>query len=214
MQRFSLFPWFVSALILMMVVPGAAGAQQGMSESGSKTKTETAIFAGGCFWCMEHPFDVLDGVISTTSGYTGGHKKNPTYEEVSAGGTGHAESMRVVFDPDKISYEKLLNVFWHNIDPTTTNRQFCDAGNQYRPAIFYSSEQQKAAAETSLKRLWEYKPFSDDIVVEITPAGTFYPAEEYHQNFYIKNPIRYKFYRYNCGRDQRLKQLWGEVKHE
>jgi len=192
--------------MLMMISPVAAGAQA--------AKTETAIFAGGCFWCMEHPFDVLEGVISTTSGYTGGHKKNPTYEEVSAGGTGHAESMQVLYDPDKVSYEKLLDVFWHNIDPTTANRQFCDVGNQYRPAIFYNSEKQKLAAQASLEKLKKSKPFPGDIVVEITPASTFYPAEEYHQNFYLKNPLRYKFYRYNCGRDQRLEQLWGEVDHE
>jgi len=206
MQRFSLRSWFGLAIMLMMISPVAAGAQA--------AKTETAIFAGGCFWCMEHPFDVLEGVISTTSGYTGGHKKNPTYEEVSAGGTGHAESMQVLYDPDKVSYEKLLDVFWHNIDPTTANRQFCDVGNQYRPAIFYNSEKQKLAAQASLEKLKKSKPFPGDIVVEITPASTFYPAEEYHQNFYLKNPLRYKFYRYNCGRDQRLEQLWGEVDHE
>jgi peptide-methionine (S)-S-oxide reductase len=163
---------------------------------------------------MEHPFDVLKGVISTTSGYTGGHKKDPSYEEVSAGGTGHAESLQVLYDPDKVSYEKLLDVFWHNIDPTTANRQFCDVGNQYRPAIFYNSEKQKLAAEESLEKLRKSKPFPGEIVVEITPASTFYPAEEYHQNYYMKNPLRYKFYRYNCGRDQRLEQLWGEVDHE
>ncbi|HKI61745.1 MAG TPA: peptide-methionine (S)-S-oxide reductase MsrA [Mariprofundaceae bacterium] len=206
MQRFSLRSWFGLAMMLMMISPGAAGAQA--------AKTETAIFAGGCFWCMEHPFDVLEGVISTTSGYTGGHKKNPTYEEVSAGGTGHAESMLVLYDPDKVSYEKLLDVFWHNIDPTTANRQFCDVGNQYRPAIFYNGEKQKLAAQASLEKLKKSKPFPGDIVVEITPASTFYPAEEYHQDFYLKNPLRYKFYRYNCGRDQRLEQLWGEVDHE
>ncbi|MDX8408197.1 MAG: peptide-methionine (S)-S-oxide reductase MsrA [Mariprofundaceae bacterium] len=210
MQRISvnhwLLNWFGSALIMMMVAPpGAAAASE---------KTAVATFAGGCFWCMEHPFDALKGVLSTTSGYTGGHKVDPTYHEVSAGSTGHTESVQVRYDPALVSYEKLLEVYWHNVDPTTPNRQFCDVGTQYRPAIFYHDEQQKALAEASRDRLQKEKAFDGDIVVEITPASTFYAAEDYHQDYYLKNPIRYKFYRYNCGRDQRLRQLWGEVEHE
>ena len=168
-----------------------------------------ATFAGGCFWCMEPPFDELDGVISTTSGYTGGNTKNPGYEQVSSGTTGHAEAVQVTYDPDKISYRQLLAVFWKKIDPTVKNRQFCDSGSQYRTAIFYHSPQQKAAAEASLQQLRADKPFSGSIHTEITAASTFYPAEEYHQNYYQKNPLRYKFYRYSCGRDQRLEELWG-----
>ena len=185
----------------------------GQSEA-AEGNYETAIFAGGCFWCMEPPFDKLEGVISTTSGYSGGHTENPTYEEVSAGGTGHAEVVRIVFDPKKITYSKLLDVFWRNIDPTTPDRQFCDVGTQYRPAIFYIGEEQRKAAEESLIMLEKNKPFPMAIATEIAMAGPFYPAEDYHQNYYQNNPIRYKYYRYGCGRDQRLYQLWGEGKDE
>jgi len=177
--------------------------------SANAQEVETATFAGGCFWCMEHPFDALDGVISTTSGYTGGHKDHPSYEEVSSGTTGHAEAIKILFDPNRISYKKLLDVYWRNSDPTTANRQFCDIGSQYRPAIFYHSEAQKQAAQTSKQALMKHKSFSEAIITEITAASSFWPAEEYHQNYYLKNPIRYKFYRHNCGRDQRLLQLWG-----
>jgi peptide-methionine (S)-S-oxide reductase len=172
--------------------------------------TAKATFAGGCFWCMEPPFDKLDGVISTTSGYTGGQKHNPTYEEVSAGRTGHAEAMQIVYDPKKVSYEKLLEVFWHNVDPTIKDAQFCDHGNQYRTGIFVHDEQQKLAAENSKTALDKSKPFKAALVTEITAATQFYPAEDYHQDYYMKNPIRYKFYRNGCGRDARLKELWGE----
>jgi peptide-methionine (S)-S-oxide reductase len=168
-----------------------------------------ATFAGGCFWCMEPPFDQLPGVISTTSGYTGGSKPNPTYEEVSADGTGHAEAVQVLYDPAKISYTELLKVFWRNIDPTVKDRQFCDVGHQYRTAIFYHSEEQRRLAEESKAALEKTKPFPEPLVTEITAASVFYPAEDYHQDYYRKNPIRYKFYRHNCGRDQRLEQLWG-----
>lgn len=170
---------------------------------------ETAVFAGGCFWCMEGPFDVLDGVLSTTSGYTGGTLANPTYEQVSAGGTGHTESVQVTYDPQRVSYAKLLEVFWRNIDPTVADQQFCDHGNQYRTAIFYKDDAQHQAAEASLAALEKTKPFKDEIKTQIVAAGTFYPAEDYHQDYYKKNPVRYKFYRYNCGRDQRLEELWG-----
>jgi peptide-methionine (S)-S-oxide reductase len=169
-----------------------------------------AIFAGGCFWCMEPLYDKIDGVISTTSGYIGGSVKNPTYEQVTTGTTGHAEAVQVVYDPKKVTYEKLLEVFWRNIDPTVRNQQFCDTGTQYRSGIFYLSEEQKGLATASKAALQKSKPFKGDIVTEITAAGEFYPAEEYHQDFYLKNPVRYKFYRNGCGRDARLQQLWGK----
>lgn len=172
------------------------------------SETEKAIFAGGCFWCMEAPFDALDGVISTTSGYTGGDQENPSYEDVSSGLTGHVESVQVVYDPEKISYEELLDIFWVNIDPLNENGQFCDNGNQYLSAIFYLNPEQKTAAEKSLKMLQESKVLEGDIVTTIRPSKTFYPAENYHQDYYQKNPYRYKTYRFICGRDQRLKQLW------
>lgn len=172
---------------------------------------EKATFAGGCFWCMEHPFDELPGVVSVTPGYTGGQKKSPTYEEVSAGKTGHAESIQIVYDPAQVTYEKLLDVFWHNIDPTVRDRQFCDSGNQYRSAIFYHNEKQRLLAVQSKAALERNKPFRDPVVTEISQAGEFYPAEEYHQHYYRKNPIRYKYYRTACGRDRRLKELWGDA---
>lgn len=168
-----------------------------------------ALFAGGCFWCVETAFEGLPGVTAVISGYTGGSKKDPTYEEVSGGGTGHAESVRVVFDPSKITYAKLLEVFWHNIDPTSDGGQFCDRGNQYRSAIFYLDAAQKKAAEDSKNAVIASKRFHTPIVTEVTAAGTFYPAEDYHQDFYKKNPVRYQSYRLGCGRDARLKELWG-----
>jgi len=171
---------------------------------------DTATFAGGCFWCMVHPFDELPGVIKVTSGYTGGTKVNPTYEEVSAGGTGHAESVQVLYDPSKIGYDHLLNVYWHNIDPLTSNAQFCDHGNQYRSAIFYHDDKQRMAAEATKDTLTKSGRFTQPIVTQIVAATPFYPAEDYHQDYYKKNPVRYKFYRWNCGRDQRLKQLWDD----
>lgn len=170
--------------------------------------TAKATFAGGCFWCMEPPYDKLDGVLSTTSGYIGGKKKNPTYEEVSSGTTGHTEAVQITYDPNKITYEKLLEVFWPNIDPLTANAQFCDHGSQYRSGIFYHDEKQRELAEASKKRA--QSKFKQPIVTEITAATEFYPAEDYHQDYYKKNPIRYKIYRYGCGRDKRLDELWGE----
>ena len=175
------------------------------------TNFEKATFAGGCFWCIEHPFDEIPGVVSVTSGYTGGQKKSPTYEEVSAGGTGHAESIQIVYDPSRVTYEKLLEVFWHNIDPTVKDRQFCDTGHQYRSAIFYQNEEQHRLALQSKALLEKSKPFKEPIVTEIVQATEFYPAEDYHQHYYKKNPIRYKFYRSRCGRDNRLKELWGSA---
>ncbi|HZR82712.1 MAG TPA: peptide-methionine (S)-S-oxide reductase MsrA [Candidatus Binatia bacterium] len=170
---------------------------------------ERAIFAGGCFWCVEAAFDPVEGVVSTTSGYTGGHLANPTYEQVSAGGTGHAESVEVAYDPSRVTYEKLLDVFWHNVDPISPNRQFCDAGTQYRSAIFYLNDAQREAAEKSKRDLEAAKVLPGPIVTEIVAATAFYPAEEYHQDYYRKNPVRYRFYRSGCGRDRRLKELWG-----
>ena len=178
--------------------------------SGPPPRLAYATFAGGCFWCMEPPFDKLPGVISTTAGYTGGHTRNPTYEQVSSGQTGHAEAVEVEYDPKRISYEKLLDVFWHNIDPTQRDGQFCDHGSQYRTAIFYHDDEQKRLAEASKAALVKNKPFKGEIVTEITRATEFYRAEDYHQDFYRKNPIRYKFYRTGCGRDARLKKLWGK----
>lgn len=170
---------------------------------------QAATFAGGCFWCLEPPFDKLDGVISTTSGYMGGSNKNPSYEDVSRGWTGHAEVVQVIFDPKKVSYDKLLFVFWRQIDPTALNRQFVDNGSQYRTAIFYHSESQKQAALKSKTELEKLKKFNKPIVTEITPASAFYPAEDYHQDYYKHHPYRYKYYRFNSGRDQFLDQIWG-----
>lgn len=172
----------------------------------------TATFAGGCFWCMEPPFDKTEGVLSTTSGYTGGRTANPTYKDVSAGTTGHIEAVQIVYDPARVSYEKLLEIFWRNVDPTDAGGQFCDRGRQYRTAIFYHDPNQKRAAEQAKAALDRAKPFKEKIVTEIIAATEFYPAEEYHQDYYQKNPIRYKFYRNNCGRDRRLEQVWGGKK--
>jgi len=204
MKPFPLRHWILS--ITLAVAAVTVYAAPGEPDAGYATAT----FAGGCFWCMEPPFDKLDGVISTTSGYTGGHTENPTYKEVSRGGTGHAESVQVVYDPQKISYGKLLDVFWHNVDPTTAEGQFCDWGDQYRSEIFYHTPEQQQLAERSKAELEKVKPFKEPIVTRISAAGTFYPAEDYHQDYYKKNPLRYKFYRYGCGRDQRLEELWGK----
>jgi peptide-methionine (S)-S-oxide reductase len=189
-----------------------AGAAPALAQPGG-AGLQKATFAGGCFWCMEPPYDRLPGVISTTSGYMGGTKVNPTYEEVSSGRTGHAEVVQVVYDPKKVSYEKLLETFWRNVDPTVRDRQFCDVGNQYRTTIFYHTEEQKRLAERSKAELEKTKPFRQEIVTPVVPAGEFYPAEAYHQDFYLKNPVRYKFYRDGCGRDARLKELWGSAPH-
>ena len=200
----------------MLTVIGLAGfalVQAQTPAPAAKAKsavTAVATFAGGCFWCMEGPFDALDGVISTTSGYIGGTKKDPTYQEVSAGRTGHTKAVQIVYDPAKVTYEKLLDVFWHNIDPTVKDRQFCDSGSQYRSGIFVADDAQKKAADASKAALDKSKPFKAAIVTEITAATTFYAAEDYHQDYYLKNPVRYRFYRQGCGRDARLKELWGD----
>lgn len=199
----------MAMLTISFLAAAMSGAEDRKEHSGGEHRLEKATFAGGCFWCMEHPFDELEGVVSVTSGYTGGTKKNPTYEEVSSGRTGHAEAVQIVFDPARIGYGKLLEVFWRNIDPTSPDRQFCDVGKQYRSGIFHHDEKQQRQAEESKRELGKTKTFRESIVTEITPASEFYPAEEYHQKYYKKNPIRYKFYRANCGRDHRLKELWG-----
>ena len=170
-----------------------------------------ATFAGGCFWCMEPPFERLKGVKEVVSGYTGGDKVDPTYEEVSSGGTGHRESVQVIYDPAQVTYGQLLDVFWHNVDPTTPNRQFCDVGEQYATAIFVHDAEQKRLALASREQIEKTKPFKEAVVTPVLEAGVFYKAEGYHQDYYKKNPVKYRFYRWNCGRDQRLKQLWGQA---
>jgi peptide methionine sulfoxide reductase msrA/msrB len=181
-------------------------------ETKNKSKNlETATFAGGCFWCMEAPFEKVDGVTQVISGYTGGHVANPTYEQVSSGSTGHLESIQVTYDPNKVSYEKLLDIFWRQIDPTDAGGSFVDRGKQYRSAIFYHDEEQKRIAEESKKKLDDSGIYDKPIVTEILKLGEFYPAEDYHQDYYKRNPIRYKYYRYNSGRDQYLKKIWGDA---
>ena len=172
--------------------------------------TATAIFAGGCFWCMEPPYDKLPGVIATTSGYTAGRTVNPSYQQVSSGGTGHTEAVQVLYDPSKVSYSKLLEVFWRNIDPIAVNRQFCDVGDMYRSGIYPADAEQLRLAQASKKALQASGRFPGGIATEIEPASRFYPAEEYHQDYYVKNPLRYKVYRLNCGRDQRLNEVWNK----
>ena len=201
---------FLTGLLsVSLVLMTASVFAKDKGHAASVPRLEKALFAGGCFWCMEPPFDKLAGVKAVISGYTGGHKKNPTYEEVSAGATGHAEAIEIIYDPAVISYSKLLDVFWRNTDPTVKDRQFCDVGAQYRTAIWYQNEEQRRLAEESKKALEKSRRFKGPIYTEITQATQFYPAEDYHQKYYQKNPLRYKFYRHNCGRDQRLKELWG-----
>ena len=175
-------------------------------------KTEKAIFAAGCFWCTEEAFEKVPGVISAVSGYTGGTVKGPSYEQVSSGRTGHTEAVEVTFDPTKVTYSQLLDTFWVNHDPTVNNRQFCDSGSQYRPGIFYLSDEQKQLAEASKAKNDKLKTFKQPLLTEITKAGAFYPAEDYHQDYYKKNPLQYKFYVTGCGRYARLDGLWGDLR--
>jgi peptide-methionine (S)-S-oxide reductase len=203
MKRHSASPGAVVSLLglaLALVAAAPALAQT----------TAKATFAGGCFWCVEADFDKVPGVLSTTSGYIGGTVANPSYEQVSSKTTGHAEAVEIVFDPAKVSYAALVNHFWHTIDPTTRDRQFCDVGSPYRTAIFTHDAQQAAVAKQSLDALEKAKPFKEPIVTAVLPATTFYPAEAYHQDYYKKNPVRYAYYRASCGRDARLEQLWGK----
>ncbi len=195
--------------LYMMVFASWAWSENTESQDQTSKKLETAIFAGGCFWCMEPPFDKLAGVVSTVSGYTGGHVEDPSYKQVSAGGTGHFEAVEVTYDPAKIDYATLLNVFWHNVDPLTDDGQFCDKGDSYRTAIFYRNAEQRKLAEESKRALNVSGIFKQPVVTELLPTQTFYPAEDYHQNYYQENPLRYKYYRFACGRDNRLNELWG-----
>jgi peptide-methionine (S)-S-oxide reductase len=200
------FGYMCVALILLLSVSLLSASAQ----TAERSTSAKAIFAGGCFWCMEEAFEEVPGVLSVTSGYIGGRVPNPTYDQVSAGKTGHTEAIEVLYDPARVNYSTLLEVFWHNIDPLTPNAQFCDHGSQYRAGIFYHSAEQQKLADASKQALIDSQRFKEPIVTEITMATMFYPAEEYHQDYYKKNPLRYKFYKYNCGRAQRLKELWGK----
>jgi peptide-methionine (S)-S-oxide reductase len=202
-----------SLLVIASCLAGwTAGAHADPKSSASAEKLATATFAGGCFWCMQPPFEKLEGVVRTTVGYTGGTSVNPTYRQVSAGGTGHAEAVEIVFDPARVTYEKLLEVFWRNIDPLAKNRQFCDTGDQYRTAIFVHDEAQRRAAEASLRAIESSGRLNGRIETQIVPSAPFYAAEDYHQDYHRKNPSKYAFYRWNCGRDARLEALWGGAK--
>ncbi len=194
--------WIASLLLCFSLLGGMPSGAYGQTLA-------KATFAGGCFWCMEKPFDTLPGVVSTTSGYTGGQTANPSYRQVSSGKTGHAESMQVVYDPAQVSYEKLLDVFWHNVDPLDAGGQFCDRGTQYRSSIFFSDEPQRKLAEESKQGL--EKSGIQPIATQIVSASEFYPAEDYHQNYYETNALKYRFYRFACGRDQRLAEVWGAL---
>ena len=196
--------FFMKYLLTFIILISATGGNA-MAEDNN---TQKATFAAGCFWCLEKPFDDVEGVLKTISGYTGGEEKNPTYQEVSSGKTGHTEAMQVTYNPEKVSYEKLLDIFWHNVDPFDAKGQFCDRGSQYRPGIFVHNEAQKKAAEESKKQVEE--ELGKKTVVPIEDYTAFYPAEDYHQNYYKENPLRYKFYRFSCGRDNRLKEIWDK----
>lgn len=205
MKRYRI-QYFLRVIFILSLFAARSGNGAG-AETGA---LKTATFAGGCFWCMEHAFDEVEGVISTISGYIDGHKVEPTYREVSSGLTGHTEAVQVVYDSRKVRYDQLLEVFWTNIDPTVKDRQFCDRGSQYRAAIFYHTEEQKKLALASKRSLERDRPFKGPVVTEIKQASEFYPAEEHHQDYHIKNPLQYKFYRFSCGRDRRLRELWGK----
>ena len=195
---------------IMAVVAYATLAGWPSSWVQSAPTTAKAYFAGGCFWCMEEAFEKVDGVISVVSGYMGGTVANPTYEQVSDGRTGHAESIEVTYDPTNVTYQKLLEAFWRNVDPITPNAQFCDHGNQYRSAIFYTTDEEKQLSEETKNKIEQSKRLPAPIVTQLVPASTFYQAEDYHQDYYKKNPLRYKYYKYSCGRAQRLEALWGK----
>ena len=192
-----------------LALAGALLAVLVLHATAEETEAAKATFAGGCFWCVEEAFEKVSGVISATSGYTGGNADNPTYKQVTSGRTGHAEAVEVIYDPAQITYEQLLDVFWRNVDPTVVDRQFCDVGDQYRTAIFVHDDEQMRLAEASKTALQASKPFAAPIVTPIVAASAFYPAEDYHQDYYKRNPLRYKYYKWNCGRAQRLAELWG-----
>ena len=199
----------VSEWTTALALAGALLAMTAMHAAAQEAEPAKATFAGGCFWCVEEAFEEVPGVISAVSGYTDGNVDNPSYRQVTGGQTGHAEAVEVTFDPAQVTYEQLLDVFWRNVDPTVVDRQFCDVGNQYRTAIFVHDDEQMRLAEASKQALQESKPFAEPIVTPIVAASTFYPAEDYHQDYYKTNPLRYKFYKWNCGRAQRLAELWG-----
>jgi len=204
----------IICLTLIAILMGAAcwsDIDKKADAAKANNDTATAIFAGGCFWCMEPPFDKLEGVISTVSGYTGGHTDNPNYKQVTYENTGHFEALQVTYDPNKIDYETLLTVFWHNVDPLDPKGQFCDKGDSYRTAIFYANETEKKLAQESKTAIEDSGHFREPIVTQLLAAKTFYPAEDYHQNYYQTTPVKYKYYRFACGRDRRLKQLWGNL---
>ena len=192
-----------------LVLAGALLAVTATHAAAQEAGKAKATFAGGCFWCVEEAFEKVPGVISAVSGYTDGQVDSPTYKQVTSGRTGHTEAVEVIFDPAQVTYEQLLDVFWRNVDPTVVDRQFCDVGNQYRTGIFVHDDEQMRLAEASRKVLQESKPFAGPIVTPVVAASTFYPAEDYHQDYYKHNPLRYKFYKWNCGRAQRLEELWG-----
>ena len=215
--------WILLAAVVMAIAYAwLRGGFVGMMDTGARTPAaapvsqaegqgqSVATFASGCFWCTEADFDKVRGVLSTTSGYTGGKVPNPTYGQVSSGGTGHAEAVRIVFDPAVVTYEQLLDQFWHNVDPFVAHRQFCDVGDQYRPVIFVHNEEQRAAAEASKARM--ERLFGQPILVAIAPAEAFYPAEAYHQDYHRQNSAQYRFYRFGCGRDRRLQEIWAKVR--
>jgi peptide-methionine (S)-S-oxide reductase len=199
----------LSFLTVVILLIGAWNVQSA-TQAAADAILGKAYFAGGCFWCMEEAFEKVEGVLSVSSGYMGGTVANPNYEDVSAGRTGHAESVEVVYDPARVSYQKLLDAFWRNVDPITPNAQFCDHGSQYRSAVFFQTDEEKRVAEATKQAIEQSRRFKDPIVTQIVMASQFYPAEDYHQDFYKKNPVRYKFYKYNCGRAQRLEELWGK----
>jgi len=200
----------ITSLCVAFIVLCGAFSLSSMAQTAAPGTPAKATFAGGCFWCVEEAFENVPGVLSATSGYIGGQVPNPSYEQVSAGKTGHTEAVEVLYDPEKVSYSKLLEVFWRNVDPITPNAQFCDLGSQYRAGVFYHNDEQKKLAEESKQALVGAKRFNQPIVTEITMATAFYAAEDYHQDYYKKNPLRYKFYKHNCGRAKRLEELWGK----
>ena len=210
-MNFKQISWGLVLLVMCMTVFASwAWSEMQLAPAQASSQLKTAIFAGGCFWCMEPPFDKLEGVVFTVSGYTGGHLENPGYKQVSAGGTGHFEAVEITYDPSKIDYATLLNVFWHNVDPLTDDGQFCDKGDSYRTAIFYRDDEQQSLAEDSKSALDESGFFTQPVATQLLPAQTFYPAEDYHQDYYQVNPLRYKYYRFACGRDARLEEVWGK----
>ncbi|HRW60793.1 MAG TPA: peptide-methionine (S)-S-oxide reductase MsrA [Defluviicoccus sp.] len=207
------FRWLLAGCTAgLLTILAGTGFGSAADAPAPAAQSARAVFAGGCFWCMEPPFDAVPGVIATVSGYTGGMRENPSYEQVSEGGTGHFEAIEVTYDPARVSYAQLLDVFWRNVDPLDDGGQFCDRGSQYGTAIFYANEDEKAAALKSREAVAEKLVIKGPIVTPLLPAKEFYPAEEYHQDYYQKNPLRYKYYRYACERDQRLKEVWGEAK--